>query len=136
MLHAAVINACDALDGVKDGVIEDPRRCHFDPATLRCNGEDRPDCLTAAQLEGVRTIYEPAKNPRTGADIFPGLERGSEVGWSLFRGMRPDYFTNVVFADPHWDFTTFDFDNDVERTDKRDDGVTNAIDPNPPQLAA
>jgi feruloyl esterase len=97
---------------------------------LACTGEDRPDCLTAAQLDGVRTIYEPAKNPRTGADIFPGLERGSEMSWNLFRSLPPDYFTNVVFADPHWDFTTFDFDSGVALTDQRDDGMIKAIDPN------
>ena len=55
MLHAAVINACDALDGAKDGIIEDPTRCRFDPKMMACTGEDRPDCLTAAQLDGVIT---------------------------------------------------------------------------------
>ena len=55
LIHNAVLEACDALDGVKDRVLEDPRRCHFDPQTIACKGPDQgrdaPTCLTAAQVE-------------------------------------------------------------------------------------
>ena len=61
MIHKAVLDACDALDGVKDGVLDDPRKCHFDPAVLACRAGDAPDCLTAAQVEAVKKIYTPAK---------------------------------------------------------------------------
>ena len=79
LIHKAVLDACDALDGVKDGVLEDPTRCHFDPQALKCAGEDAPTCLTAAQVEAARKIYAPATNPRTGKEIYPGLEPGSEM---------------------------------------------------------
>src|SRR5579883_1035498 len=50
MLNRAVVEACDALDGVKDGIIGDPRRCRFDPASLLCrDGQDAPDCLTSPE---------------------------------------------------------------------------------------
>ena len=42
LLHRAVVDACDALDGVKDGLIDDPARCTFDPAVLQCKGADEP----------------------------------------------------------------------------------------------
>ncbi|MBI3491841.1 MAG: tannase/feruloyl esterase family alpha/beta hydrolase, partial [Acidobacteria bacterium] len=64
-IHKAAVDACDALDGVKDGVIEDPARCHFDPKAVQCTGDDSPTCLTAPQVEAARKIYAPAKNPRT-----------------------------------------------------------------------
>src|SRR6185369_12324920 len=51
MIHKSVVEACDALDGLKDGLIGDPTRCHFDPKVLICKGEDNPSCLTPAQVE-------------------------------------------------------------------------------------
>jgi hypothetical protein len=86
VIHAAVIQACDAVDGLKDGLIDDPRRCHFDPKVLECPGADAPTCLTAPQAEAATKIYGPATNPRTGEAIFPGLEPGSELGWALMAG--------------------------------------------------
>src|SRR5262249_7968399 len=56
MIHQAVRAACDALDGVKDGVIEDPSRCTFDFATLTCSADDRADCLTKDQVESARAM--------------------------------------------------------------------------------
>ena len=85
-IHQAALTACDALDGVTDGVIDDPTRCHFDPKAIQCTGDDAPTCLTTPQVEAARRIYAPVKNPRTGAVIFPGLEPGSELGWARRRG--------------------------------------------------
>ncbi|HMJ87617.1 MAG TPA: tannase/feruloyl esterase family alpha/beta hydrolase [Vicinamibacterales bacterium] len=136
MIHQAVLDACDALDGVKDGVLEDPRRCHFDPKTIQCTAGDSSGCLTPPQVEAVRRIYAPAKNPRTGAEIFPGLEPGSETGWvAMAGGPRPlsisnDHFRFLVFKNPDWDFKTLDFDKDVALADRLDDGLMNATDPN------
>ena len=134
-IHKAVLDACDALDGVKDGVLEDPRRCHFDPKSTQCAGADAPTCLTAPQVEAARRIYAPARNPRTGAEIFPGLEPGSEMGWAGLAGPAPltisnDHYRFVVFKNPSWDFKTLDFDQDVALADKQDNGLVNAIEPN------
>jgi feruloyl esterase len=135
VIHKAVLEACDALDGVKDGVLEDPTRCRFDPAALQCRGEEAAQCLTPPQVEAVRKIYGAVKNPRTGVEIFPGLEPGSELGWSALAGgpnpfsISTDHFKYVVFKNPSWDFKTFDFDKDVELADRLDAGLTNANDP-------
>src|SRR5580692_3821486 len=71
-IQKAAVAQCDALDGVKDGLIEDPRTCHFDPGVLACKGADTPECLTAPQLGALRKIYAGPKNPRTGEQLFPG----------------------------------------------------------------
>jgi feruloyl esterase len=134
-IHAAVLAACDALDGVKDGVLEDPTRCHFDPGVLACKGADGPSCLTAPQVEAAKKIYSGAINPRTKQQIFPGLEPGSENGWAGLAG--PDAFAYalerfrfIALKDPNWDFRTLNFDTDVARAEKADGSIMNAIDPN------
>ena len=53
VIQKAALAQCDALDGVKDGVIEDPRACHFDPSVLLCKGAESPDCLTRPQIEAI-----------------------------------------------------------------------------------
>ncbi len=82
VLHRAVIAACDANDGVRDGQIGDPRACHFDPGTLRCAaGVDRPSCLTSAQVAVVRKLYAGPVDAQ-GRHLYPGGEpRGSELAW-------------------------------------------------------
>ena len=135
LLHNAVLKACDALDGVIDGVLEDPRRCDFDPATIECKAGNETNCLTAAQVEVVRTFYNPTVNPRTKDEIYPGLERGGEMGWNQGQGhmvaRRPrtpgDYLKFALFSDPAWDYRTFDFDRDVARADRLDGGTVAAV---------
>jgi feruloyl esterase len=135
IIHNAVLAACDAHDGVKDGVLEDPTRCKFDPKTLECRNAEELGCLTAPQVEAVRKIYAPARNARTNQTIFPGHEPGSELGWTTMAGQRPfvssvEHFQYVVFQDPNWDYRTFNFDTDWVKTEKVDAGTINALDPN------
>ena len=141
VLHDAVMNACDALDGVKDGVLEDPRRCHFDPKAILCKKGDAPTCLTAPQVEAVKMLYSPAINPRTKKEVFPPLELGSELKWNSpivppgLAGPEPmgvavDTFRYILFNDPNWDPMKLDLDKDVELADKIDNHTNNAIDPN------
>ncbi|HEY4379007.1 MAG TPA: tannase/feruloyl esterase family alpha/beta hydrolase [Acidobacteriaceae bacterium] len=136
MIHRAVLAACDAMDGVKDGVLNEPMKCGFDPKALACKeGADGTDCLTKAQVEAASRIYSPATNPRTGERIFPAMERGSELVWGRLAGgpepiaLATDYFKYVVFEDPKWDFRTLNFDGDVAKATKRDGGVLSATDP-------
>src|SRR5438132_2173638 len=82
-IHNAVLRQCDALDGVKDGVLENPTQCKFDPKVLLCKEGDAPSCLTAPQVEAARRLYEGPRN------VFPGLEPGSELGWSMLSGPKP-----------------------------------------------
>jgi len=135
LIHLAALAACDEQDGVKDGVIENPQRCKFDPKVLECKGADgdAPDCLTPPQVEAVRKIYSPVVNRRTGAAIVPGFSPGSELGWATMGGPQPlglgiDLFRFVVFQDPNWDFRKFDFDEDIARTVKAST-MLNALDP-------
>src|SRR5262245_26187830 len=64
LLHNAVINACDALDGLKDGLLADPSKCTFDPAALQCKASEEAGCLTAAQVKTVQTLYSPLTNSK------------------------------------------------------------------------
>jgi len=135
LIHSAVVNACDTLDGVKDGVLENPKQCKFDPKVLECKEEDASTCLTRAQVETARKIYAPVTNTRTGREIFPGHEPGSELGWGTMAGPRifatgDDHFKYVVFQDPSWNYNAFNFDSDIALTDKIDNGTINALDPN------
>jgi len=144
VLQNAAVAACDALDGVKDGVIADPRRCHFDPVVVQCHGADGPDCLTEPQVAAVRKIYGGPRNPRTGAQIFPGYSPGTEAlpaNWRVWiSGNGPGqptlqaffgntFYAYMVFDNPKWDFRTFNFDSDVKTADDKTAGILNSTDP-------
>jgi len=116
-------------------VIDDPRKCSLDPGVLACKQGDGPGCLTVAQVTAARRIYTPATNPQTGQEIFPPMERGSELVWGRLAGgpepiqLATDYFKYVVFEDASWDFRTLNFDGDVAKAMQRDGGVLSATDP-------
>jgi feruloyl esterase len=136
VLHQAVLDACDALDGLKDGLVGDPTRCRFDPKVTECKGADGSSCLTSAQVEAAKRIYGALKDPKTGKEISPGLEPGSELLWAgQAAGPRPfgvsdDLFKYVVFQDPNWDFRTLDLAKHVELARKIDGGTLSATSPN------
>jgi feruloyl esterase len=118
MLHKAVMDACDALDGAKDGELENPAACHFDPATLLCKGEDNDTCLTAAQLEFVQLLYKGPVNPRTGEQVFEGAAFGTEGNFGGYSatnamGVAVALFKYMVYQDPNWDWKTLDMDTTV-----------------------
>ena len=120
LLNNAVIAACDALDGVTDGVIDDPRKCTYDPAVLQCTGADSATCLTSVQVAAAKQIYGGAKYAN-GTTIFPPYTRGSELGWtSLYTGATPggsgwDFFRYSAFQTPTFNNSTFNFDTDTDR---------------------
>ena len=134
MIHQAVLAQCDALDGLKDGLIQDPTRCHFDPKVLQCHGPDAPDCLTAPQVEAARVVMSPVKNRQTGMLIFPGFEPGNELGWSrMLGGPDPygtavDQFKFIVFGDPNWDWRTFNLERDTAAADAAGRGTLAGLD--------
>jgi feruloyl esterase len=134
-LHAAALAACDALDGVKDGVIDRPGRCRFDPGTLSCTGSSDASCLTAAQVATARLLYSGQVNPRT-TRVITGLEVGSELGWTdagwsaSARATGLDQFRFLVFKDPAWSIDRFNFDADIVRAEDIDNDTINALDPN------
>jgi feruloyl esterase len=135
LLHRAVVQACDALDGLKDGLIDDPTRCHFDPAVLQCQGADGADCLTKEQVGTARLIYSAVVNPKTKREIA-GLAPGSELGWTNLgwttsaRTTGLDQFRFIVYQDPSWTIQAFNVEPDIVRAEEADRDTINALDPN------
>jgi feruloyl esterase len=137
VLHDAVLAACDAFDGVHDGVIENPMRCRFDPEALHCVDADQPTCLTSAQVVSAQTLYAPMTNPRTQLTLFPGVSAGSELGWSGDVGamvpsvspLATGIFEFIVFKKKGWDYRTFDVARDLPIAQDTA-AVLDAIDPN------
>jgi feruloyl esterase len=131
-INRAVLSACDANDGLADGVIADPRRCRFDPAVLTCKGADTNDCLSPPQVVALQKIYQGPKNPRTGEAIFPGFAIGSEAGWTGLvanrsaTGLPNGYFANLVYENPQWDYRSFNFDSDMAKADEKIGKLGNA----------
>jgi hypothetical protein len=144
-VQAETLRTCDALDGVGDGVAEDPRRCSFDPAGIACPaGADGASCLTPPQVAAVRKIMQGPRNPRTGAQIYPGYftsAAGENASWPAWitgpnvpGGSIQGFFGNAFFgriveeipAPGVWDFSTFDFDADMAAADAKTESTMNA----------
>jgi feruloyl esterase len=128
LVHDAVLNACDAIDGAKDGVLENPLACKFDPKVLACTpGADPASCLTDAQVTSVQKVYAGPSNPKTGKQVYVGLERGSELGWSAVPvGYAVDYFKYIVFKDPTWDPKALNYDAHVAQAASGDNLIFDA----------
>jgi len=136
-ITAAVLAACDSVDGLKDGILNDPRQCHFDPAVLQCKAGDALTCLTAPQVATLRKIYSGGDDSH-GKSIFPGLMPGDEAGtWkSWITGSAPggsnyvqNYFRYMVYDDPYWNGLTANVDQAVAAADARTARQLNATDP-------
>ncbi|HKR28629.1 MAG TPA: tannase/feruloyl esterase family alpha/beta hydrolase, partial [Acidobacteriaceae bacterium] len=130
LLHLAVMNACDAADGARDGVIEDPRDCKFDITSLLCRPANEGHCLSAEQVTAVRAMYSGPRDPVTGAQIYPGYTLGSEgveaepnqerPGWAEYwanprrpeQPQRVEFFRDWVFDSPDWNWWRFDWHAD------------------------
>jgi hypothetical protein len=119
-IQKAALDACDELDGVKDGIIGDPAQCHFDPQVLLCKGEESLECLTQPQIETLRTLYSGAKG-KSGATFGFGFSMGDELGWgpwitgddpegSAFSQFVRNDFRYIVTGDPKWNGLTADTD--------------------------
>lgn len=132
-INAAVMNACDANDGVKDGVLENPKACKFDPSVLACKGTPDNSCLTQPEIETVRAIYASPANPKSKREIA-GLAPGSEANWTDLGWSGPARSTGLelmrfVANDPQWTIAQFNFDADVVRAEDKA-GMMNALDTN------
>jgi feruloyl esterase len=133
VIHEAVLARCDMLDGVKDGLLENPTRCAFDPKEIECRTGDGPNCLTTPQVEAVQKIYAGPANPRTNEKIWSPLFRGSELDWTFFTdapapiGIATSAL-RVILGDPAWDYRTssVDFDRHVALADRSDIARVNA----------
>jgi feruloyl esterase len=122
-VHKAAVDACDMNDGLKDGLIDDPRECRFDPKVIECKDGDGPSCLTSAQVEAARRIYTPMTRPSNKEELFPPLMRGGELVWGNLAGPQAvseavEFFQYVVLNDPSWDYKTLSFETAAEQGDK------------------
>jgi feruloyl esterase len=159
LLGNAVNAACDTLDGVADGVLNDPRRCHFNPKALLCTGfQTPPSCLTSKQVAAVRNIWAGPDQLVHQRAYYPPFERGGEAdGWPSSISPQPppapqtdnhaaigiSFFENFVFDNPNWDFRTFNWNSDPAYVDNKVvvpgqtlATVLNSIDPDLKQFRA
>ncbi len=148
-IHAAVLAACDASDGVKDGVINDPPRCHFDPGVLLCKGRETRTCLTAPQIGAIKKLYAGVKDSH-GRQIFPGTVPGAEQGqggwgpWiigqspgqSLMSAFGENYFRYMVFDDPAWSPLRANIDTAVQTADEKTAQALNSVNSDLSRFAA
>jgi hypothetical protein len=143
-IASAVNDACDKLDGVADGILNDPRQCHFDPNVLLCKGADADSCLTAPQITALKKIYEGSHDSH-GKVIYPGFLPGGELGgngwttWvtgatnpqtSLGFGFTAGFFANMVYSQADWDIFHANLDDATALADQKAGSMLNATDPN------
>jgi hypothetical protein len=145
-IAAAVNSACDAQDGVADGVLNDPRRCPFDASTLLCKGGETDACLTAPQVTALKKLYAGPRDSK-GRLIFPGYVPGAEEGgggwgtWitgsapgkSLLFAFGTGYFANMVYERADWDYRGANLELSVKAAEEK---TAQKLDATDPSLAA
>jgi len=141
-VQEAVLAECDMLDTVRDGVLEDPPQCRLDLSRLLCSGTETDRCLTNSQLAALKKLYAGPHNAE-GEQLSPGYPPGDEAnpqGWGVWvTGKEPtqgllfsfgtQFYKNMVYNDPSWDFRTFDWDRDTRVADEKMAPILNATDP-------
>jgi Tannase and feruloyl esterase len=141
---ARTVNAaCDAQDGVADGILNDPRQCHFDPGTMLCKEGDSDKCLAAAQVTALRKLYE-GPNDAKGRKVFPGYLPGAEEGpggwetWitgpapgkSLLFAFSGGYFSNFIYEKADWNYKDASLDQAMKAADAKTAQMLNATNAN------
>ena len=141
-ISAAVLAACDAQDGVKDGILNDPRQCHFDPSTLLCRGPESASCLTSPQVTQLKKLYSGLHNSK-GELLYPGYLPGGEEGGEGWGGWLSgdvpgqavisifgiNYFRDMVFEDPAWNYRAGSAEKAMDIADAKNARIYNATDP-------
>jgi len=141
LVNKAMLNACDAKDGVADGVLNEPTKCTFDVASLQCKAGpstslgagDTENCLTAPQVAAIKRVYEPVKTS-SGQVVFPGKVPGAEAGFGAYIGGQnaPGISVGsfqVAYNDAKWDWRTFDVNKDLPLVDQKVGAIVNAVNP-------
>jgi feruloyl esterase len=149
-LSQAAVAQCDAADGVKDGVIDEPLRCHFDPMELSCKGAADGKCLSKAQVEATRKLYDDARDAKSQASLAPGLQgtRGAESGFDqwqswitgplpsngvtsspFYQFLSENFFSYMVYENPKLDVRTVDLRQASIDGRSRTGSALNSVDP-------
>jgi Tannase and feruloyl esterase len=141
---SAVNDACDKLDGVTDGILNDPRQCHFDPNVLLCKDAEADACLTTPQITALKKLYEGAHDSH-GKLIHPGYLPGAELGGNGWAGwvtgatnpraslgfeFGVGFFADMVYDNADWDIFHANLDDATALADQKLAGTLNATDPN------
>lgn len=140
-IEGAALAACDAADGVKDGLISDPSQCHFDPSVLLCKGDESDQCLTQPQVAALKKLYEGPRDS-SGKLVYPGFSPGGESGgggWPTWiTGRAPGtslmflfgtgFYKNMVYDNATWDFKTFNTDQGLKMANDKQARDLNATD--------
>jgi len=137
-IQKASLEACDAIDGVQDGIINDPSKCRFDPQVLLCKGEETLDCLTQPQIGTLNSIYSGVRD-RAGTMVFPGFTPGGEWGWREWViGQDPtsasglhyidNYFRYMVTGDPKWSALSADPEASLRQSHDKESADLDATD--------
>ena len=141
VLTNAAVAQCRGGDGgiATDDFLTDPRDCRFDPTSLLCrSGQDAATCVASNQVDALHKMYGGARDLRNGHVIYPGWPMGSEAsGWNRYwsnpaiptEPARANFWRYWVFNDPDWNWWTFDWDEDMQRTDDKLATILNAMDP-------
>lgn len=139
----AVVAACDEHDNVRDGILNDPRQCKFDPASVQCKqGEDSDKCLTEPQVTALKKIYAGLHDDH-GRTIFPGYLPGAEEGeggWGTWiTGPAParsfmayfgiGYFSNMVYDKKDWDYNSFTLQSGIQTAKVKTASALDAVNP-------
>ncbi|MCC7173879.1 MAG: tannase/feruloyl esterase family alpha/beta hydrolase [Bryobacterales bacterium] len=126
-IQAAALASCDRLDGVEDGVVENPAVCRFDPEGLLCRGAETDQCLTRPQIQALKTLYGGLRDSK-GKQLYPGYAMSGEAeqgGWgqwitgpapekSLLYAFATGFYKDMVFGDPAWDYRKFSLEKDFK----------------------
>jgi hypothetical protein len=123
LAHDAAVTRCDLDDGLKDGIIGDPRTCKFDPAVLTCKAEKQPSCLSAAQVAAMRKVYSGPTASKDSRSFTGGAMPGSELSmggpvvanYRKFAGDIVRYTTFLPIPSASWQITDVDFERDYKR---------------------
>ena len=140
MLEGMILSKCDALDGIEDGILNNPHQCNFSVAELpSCSSADTDECFTPAEKAAISQIYDGPVDTN-GTPLFYGFPFGGESdggGWASWltggtqsssrnNGAQPipnahfGFSTGImkymVFHDANWDYSTYRFDNFTEDT--------------------
>ena len=141
-IDAAVLAACDAQDGLKDGVVNDPRACHFDPAGIACKGANTENCLTPKQITALKKVYSGPLDAN-GKQLYPGFMPGGESGlggWTtwingqaqgkdLQTAFASGFFNNMITTGKPMDFKTVDVKAAITLADEQQAKNFNADSP-------
>ena len=127
-VQKAVMQTCDKLDGVKDGILNNPEKCTFDPSTLLCKEGNADTCLTAPQVEAVKRVFADVKTTK-GETVWTGFALGSDLQSTPLTAKNDpnappspfllDSIRILGYQDPNWDWRTWNLDRDLAATTEK-----------------